>query len=100
MEVNIYIEFWTLEMKCTQHGLFEQATFKNARVRPGSGAEALAFFGVALVNHPNVCNTRRRYVERPLEFEPVTTHPHLLVWVTCERKVSALVATSGSCWLN
>jgi hypothetical protein len=30
MEVSIYIEFWTLEMKCTQYGLYGQATFKNA----------------------------------------------------------------------
>jgi hypothetical protein len=31
MEVNKYIGFWTLKMKCTQYGFYEQATFKNAR---------------------------------------------------------------------
>ena len=37
MKVNLYIGLWTLKMKCTQHGLYEQAAFKNRRVRPGSG---------------------------------------------------------------
>jgi hypothetical protein len=38
MEMNMYIGFWTLGiMKCTQHGLYGQATFKNARVRPRLG---------------------------------------------------------------
>ena len=32
MEVNKYIGFWTLKMKCTQYGLYGQKTFKNARV--------------------------------------------------------------------
>jgi hypothetical protein len=27
MEVNIYIGFWTLKMKCTQYGLYGQAAF-------------------------------------------------------------------------
>ena len=36
MEVNIHIGFWTLKMKCTQYGLYEQAAFKNARVKLGS----------------------------------------------------------------
>ena len=31
MEVNMYIGFWTLEMKCTQYGDFEEVAFKNAR---------------------------------------------------------------------
>ena len=31
MEVSIYIEFWTLKMKCTQHGLYGQEAFKNAK---------------------------------------------------------------------
>ena len=31
MEVNIYIESSILRMKCTQYGLHEQATFKNAK---------------------------------------------------------------------
>ena len=30
-------------MKCTQYGLYEQATFKYIRVRPCSGVEALDF---------------------------------------------------------
>ena len=29
MEMNIYIGFWTLKMKCTQYGLYGQAAFKN-----------------------------------------------------------------------
>ena len=37
MEVKIYIGFWTLKPKCTQYGLYEQATFKNAKVRAGHG---------------------------------------------------------------
>ena len=32
MEVKIYIGFWTLEMKCTQYEIYEEVTFKNARV--------------------------------------------------------------------
>jgi hypothetical protein len=31
MEVNIYIGFWTLKVKCTQYGICSQAAFKNAR---------------------------------------------------------------------
>ena len=31
MEVNIYIGFWTLEMKCTQYGICGKVAFKNAR---------------------------------------------------------------------
>jgi hypothetical protein len=31
MEVIMYIEFWTLEMKCTQYGICEEVAFKNAR---------------------------------------------------------------------
>jgi hypothetical protein len=31
MKVNIYIGFWTLKMKCTQYGLYEQAAIKNSR---------------------------------------------------------------------
>ena len=30
--MNICIGFWTLRLKCTQDGLYEQATFKNARL--------------------------------------------------------------------
>src|SRR5450631_1750901 len=30
MEVNIYIGFETLKMKCTQYGICGQVTFKNA----------------------------------------------------------------------
>jgi hypothetical protein len=37
MEMNTYIGFWTLKMKCTQYGLYGQMTFKNARVKPWSG---------------------------------------------------------------
>ena len=29
--IYIYIGFWTLKMKCSQHGLYEQATFENAK---------------------------------------------------------------------
>ena len=31
MKVNIYIGFWTLEMKCTQYGICGEVAFKNAR---------------------------------------------------------------------
>ena len=31
MDVNLYIGFWTLKMKCTQDGLYGQVAFKNAR---------------------------------------------------------------------
>ena len=31
MEVNIYIGFWTLKVKCTQHGICGEVAFKNAR---------------------------------------------------------------------
>jgi hypothetical protein len=37
MKVNIYIGFRTLKVKCAQYGLYGQAAFKNARVKPGSG---------------------------------------------------------------
>jgi hypothetical protein len=30
MEVNTYVGFGALKMKCTQYGLYEQKTFKNA----------------------------------------------------------------------
>ena len=40
-----YIGFWTLIMKCTQYGLYEQAAFKNARFRPRSGVWAKARVG-------------------------------------------------------
>jgi len=55
--VNIYIGFWTLKIKCTQYGSYEQAAFKNARLgqgqgRPGLGGRGSGFFGVALVRVP------------------------------------------------
>ena len=31
MKVNIYMGFWTLEMKCTQYGVCGEVAFKNAR---------------------------------------------------------------------
>ena len=31
MEVNIYIEIWTLKVKCAQYRICSQAAFKNAR---------------------------------------------------------------------
>ena len=31
IEVNMYIGFWTLKMKCTQYGFHEESTFKNAK---------------------------------------------------------------------
>jgi hypothetical protein len=58
MEVNIYIGFWTLKMKCIQYGLYGQAALKNARVRPGSGGRGSSFFGAALCCHPDTCNAR------------------------------------------
>ena len=30
-QLNIYIGFWTLEMKCTQYGICGEVAFKNAR---------------------------------------------------------------------
>jgi hypothetical protein len=42
-EVNIYIGFWTLEMKCTQSGICEELAFKNAR--------AMVFLEVAWFGH-------------------------------------------------
>ena len=32
MEVNIYIGFWNLKMKCNQYGVCGHAAFKNAKV--------------------------------------------------------------------
>ena len=43
MEVNVYIGFWTLKMKCTLFGLYGQVAFKNAR--------ALLFFEVWRSGH-------------------------------------------------
>ena len=37
MEVNIYIGFGTLKTKCTQYGLYGQASFKNASLGLGQG---------------------------------------------------------------
>ena len=31
MEVNIYIGFWTLKMKCTQYGLYGQVAFQECK---------------------------------------------------------------------
>ena len=31
MKVNVYIGFWTGEMKCTQYGICGEVAFKNAR---------------------------------------------------------------------
>ena len=33
MEVNIYIGFWTLKVKCTEYGICNQAALKNARAK-------------------------------------------------------------------
>jgi hypothetical protein len=68
MKVNIYIGFWTLKIKFTQYGLYEQAAFKNARLgqgrgRPGLGGWGSGFFGAALVRRPNACNAHRGYLE-------------------------------------
>ena len=30
MELNIYIGFWTLEMKCTPYGIYGEVAYKNA----------------------------------------------------------------------
>ena len=32
MEVNMYIGFWTLKMKCTHYGLYEQTAFKQGQL--------------------------------------------------------------------
>ena len=62
MDVNIHIEFWTLIMKRTQYELYEQAAFKNARVKQGSskgrGASNKDFFGDAHARRPDECNAR------------------------------------------
>ena len=31
MEVNIYIGFWIMEVKCTEYEVCEEVAFKNAR---------------------------------------------------------------------
>jgi hypothetical protein len=49
-------------MKCTQYGLYGQATFKNARVMPRSGGQGFGFFGVAPALRSNACNARRGYL--------------------------------------
>jgi hypothetical protein len=66
MKVKIYIGFWTLEMKCIEYGLYGQASFKNARSGQGRGARGSNFFGVAPTCHPDQCNARKGYLERPL----------------------------------
>ena len=69
MEDNIYIGFWTLTMKCTQHGLHGLATFKNPRVRLGSGwamvraCQGRVFSGDAPSCRLDACNTCRGYLE-------------------------------------
>ena len=65
MTVNIYIGFWTLKTKCTQYGLYGQATFKNASVRPWSGDRGSDFFDVVLAHCFDACNARRGYLESP-----------------------------------
>ena len=66
MEVNIYIGFWTMKMKCTQYGLSETMTFKDARVRPSSRGEGFGFFGVAHARCLDKCSARRGYLDRPI----------------------------------
>ena len=63
MEVNIYIRFWTLKMEYTQHGLYGQVAFKNARVGPSSRDRDSGFFDVTPAHHPDECNTRWGYLE-------------------------------------
>ena len=70
----------TLKMKCTQYGLYEQAAFKNARVRPEPGLgqiqdgprsglgqirgrPSLSFFGVAPAHHPDERKAHKGYLE-------------------------------------
>ena len=72
MEVNIYIGFWTLTTKCTQYRLYGQAAFKNPRVRPRSRAQGRVmprsgFFNTAPARHPDKCNARRGFLERPVK---------------------------------
>ena len=100
-EVNIYIGFWTLKIKCTLNGLYGQTTIKNARVKPwlgvrlglgvgpGSGGRGFGFFGGALAHRPDVCNAHRRYLERPFAnwASQVAIHYHVLwpfdIWHIC-----------------
>ena len=70
MDVNIYIGFWTLKMKCTQYGLHGKAAFKNARVVPRSGGRGFGFFSVAPAWRHDECNACLGYLERPI-FEPL-----------------------------
>ena len=64
-------------MKCTQDELYGQATFKNARVRPGLGGRGSGFLGVApACARPDEFKACQGYLERPaitakLEFKLV-----------------------------
>jgi hypothetical protein len=70
MEMNIYIGFWTLKMKCTQYGLYGQAAFKNAKIILDSEDQGSYLFDVALACCPDACNACWEYLERPLNWEP------------------------------
>ena len=53
-----------MKMKCTQHGLYGQAAFKNARVRPGAGDRGFGFFNANLARRHDEWNARQGYLER------------------------------------
>jgi hypothetical protein len=51
MKVNIYIGFWTLEMKCTQYGICGEVAFKNARAKVFLEIGRGKSFRASLENH-------------------------------------------------
>jgi hypothetical protein len=79
--IYIYIGFWTLKLKCTQYGLYGRATFKNAKVGPGSGDQGFGFFGIAPTRRSDACNTCRGYLESPV----ATTRGKVKLLIAIER---------------
>jgi hypothetical protein len=66
--------YWILDLENEVHSIYcrlcGQATFKNARVTPGSGRPGLgdrgsSFFGATPARHSNACNARRGYLQSP-----------------------------------
>jgi hypothetical protein len=118
MEVNMYIGFWTLKPKCTQYGLCGQATFKNAKVRPGSGNQGSDFFGVAPAHHSDACNARHGYLESPVKTHTLSPldigkfnkkHTHVCVLPSINRNFTcdallivacAILGTTSSCHVS
>jgi len=88
-DVNTYIGFWTLKMKCTQYGLYGQEAFKNARIMQGLGDRGYDFFRWCLCPPPwRVQHSSEVFRETLLSrgrmgmpTEHICTYPYIYIYV-------------------